>query len=154
MTEQREDARLYIGSDTPSRLIKRAKGIRFRRYIWINKSREIWPIAGLVSSHLFFICKAILKYANNNRWEKINKLWEAQRSGKDQWGKPITQTEAMNQIDKLKEIPVEELALREYSVYTDVVNEMQKRGLDHNSDEHAMNARKDVDELKRRYGKL
>jgi hypothetical protein len=154
MTEQREDARLYIGSDTPSRLIKRAKGIRFRRYIWINKSREILPIVGLVSSHLFFICKAILKYANNNRWEKINKLWEASRSGKDQWGKPITQADVVKQIDVLKEKTNEELAEREYPVYQDVLNEMKKRGLDKDSDEHAMNARKDVDERVRRYGKL
>ena len=154
MDEKREDARLYIGSDTPSRLIKRAKGIRFRRFVWINKSREILPIAGLVSSHLFFICKAILKYADNNRWERINKLWEAKRTKKDQWGKPIDDAEAMRQIDVLKEKSKEELAEREYPVYQDVLNEMKKRGLDPNSDEHAMNARKDVDNRIRQYGHL
>ena len=154
MTEHQEDARLYIGSDTPSRLIKRAKGIRFRRYLWINKAREILPIAGLVSSHLFFICKAILKYANNNRWEKINKLWEAQRSGKDHWGKQVNRDEILKQIDVLKGKTNEELAHREYPVYQDVLTEMKKRGLDPASDEHAMNARKDVDDRIRRYGKL
>lgn len=147
------DMRPFIGTDQPSRLIKRAKGIRFRKTTWISKDRDIWPVRGLADAHLFFIYRSILKFANNSRWEKINRLWEITRSKKDQYGRPVSETEALKQIDELKQMSHEEcvkMAFKDYPILTDVSNELRHRGINPDSETAAEHARLEVAERQKR----
>jgi hypothetical protein len=144
------DMRPFIGSKRIAREVKRQKGIRLRRKIWISKNRNVEVVHGMANSHLFFIAKLLMGYADTTRYDMIEK----HRKGKDRWGQPLSPGECAKRKAYLEKAKVKDLALDEYGIFADVLDELAKRGKDPMSAKDAEDARKETQETIRRYGKL
>jgi hypothetical protein len=142
--------RPFIGSKRIAREVKRQKGIRLRRNIWISKNRDVEVITGMDNSHLFFVAKLLMGYADTARWDAIMK----HDKGKDRWGQPLSPGECARRKSYLEKAKPKDLALEEYGIFCDVLNELEKRGKDPNNPKDAEEARRETQQIVRRYGKL